>query len=275
MSDDVRIATGLPNHPKTKKLHRRLGAEGCWTLVCLLLWVGAEKWDGDLSGMSDEDIELAAGWTGSPDAFVEALLEVRFMVGDPGERRIHDWAEHNPYAASKGARIAKGKRAADARWSKRDAPSIKKDAPSMQPASGEHAPRIDKQCPPAPTPAPTPTRPKQEQLLDAPSAKRGCRLPTDWRPSADDIAFVTSKHPGVNWIAEAEKFRDYWHAQTGAKATKADWPATWRNWIRNARPTTGTNGARPSAAADFRNKTYTGTSFDDLPASLRAAVDAD
>lgn len=108
----------------------------------------------------------------------------------------------------------------------------------------------------------------------ASSAKRGCRLPADWTPSADDIAFVT-KHPGVNWIAESEKFRDYWSAQTGAKATKADWPATWRNWIRNARPSNQSNGAaRPSAAADFRGKTYTGTALDDLPANLRDAIDA-
>lgn len=36
--------------------------------------------------------------------------------------------------------------------------------------------------------------------------------------------------------AEAEKFRDYWVAIPGAKGRKADWPATWRNWCRNAQP---------------------------------------
>ena len=34
---------------------------------------------------------------------------------------------------------------------------------------------------------------------------------------------------------EAECFADYWHAKAGADARKADWLATWRNWVRNQR----------------------------------------
>lgn len=34
-------------------------------------------------------------------------------------------------------------------------------------------------------------------------------------------------------VSEWEKFCDYWTAKTGANATKADWPATWRNWCRS------------------------------------------
>ena len=33
---------------------------------------------------------------------------------------------------------------------------------------------------------------------------------------------------------EAEKFRNYWVARSGAGAIKRDWSATWRNWILNA-----------------------------------------
>ena len=29
-------------------------------------------------------------------------------------------------------------------------------------------------------------------------------------------------------------FTDYWNAKTGQDATKRDWDATWRNWIRRA-----------------------------------------
>jgi uncharacterized protein YdaU (DUF1376 family) len=31
---------------------------------------------------------------------------------------------------------------------------------------------------------------------------------------------------------EADRFRDYWISVPGAKGRKADWQATWRNWIR-------------------------------------------
>lgn len=56
-------------------------------------------------------------------------------------------------------------------------------------------------------------------------AKRGTRLPPDWQPK---------EH--LDRPEELEKFRDYWIAQPGMKGTKVDWDATWRNWIRNARP---------------------------------------
>lgn len=68
------------------------------------------------------------------------------------------------------------------------------------------------------------------------------RLPDDWQPSPDDISFCKSSRPDLNPNEIADGFRDYWIAQPGAKGRKADWPATWRNWVRNQRvkpPATG------------------------------------
>jgi hypothetical protein len=31
-----------------------------------------------------------------------------------------------------------------------------------------------------------------------------------------------------------DTFVDYWHATPGAKGRKADWQATWRNWMRRS-----------------------------------------
>jgi len=100
MPSDARIATGLPAHPKTKKLIRRLGPGAGWHLVCLFLWAVSNRSNGNLAGMSDEDLEIAVDWAGEPGAFVGALVEVRFLDGEEGARSIHDWADHNPYAAS-------------------------------------------------------------------------------------------------------------------------------------------------------------------------------
>jgi len=58
---------------------------------------------------------------------------------------------------------------------------------------------------------------------------RGSRLPEDWYPSESDLEYAR-KH-GVDAEREAEKFRNHWTAQPGAKGRKADWSATWRNWI--------------------------------------------
>ena len=106
---DARISVGLPAHPKTKKLIRRLGEGGAWRLVCLFLWVAQSRPDGDLSGMTGEDIELAADWQGEEGAFIKALIEVGFVDGEEGAFSIHDWQEHNPWAAGADARSEKSK----------------------------------------------------------------------------------------------------------------------------------------------------------------------
>lgn len=109
MATDARISTALPSHPKTKKLVRQLGAEAGWSLVVLILWAASNRSDGDLAGMTDEDIELAADWDGEPGAFIEALRRIRFVDGDEGESIVHDWAEHQPWAAGAEARSLKAK----------------------------------------------------------------------------------------------------------------------------------------------------------------------
>lgn len=110
MSADARLSAALPGHPKTKKLIRRCGEAGAWHLVCLILWARVNRPDGDLSGMTAEDIELAVDWRGDPDAFVSALDQVGFLDGQEGEYRLHDWAEHQPWSAGSEARSEK------ARW---------------------------------------------------------------------------------------------------------------------------------------------------------------
>jgi hypothetical protein len=54
-------------------------------------------------------------------------------------------------------------------------------------------------------------------------------------PSDADTEFCKTERPDLRPSEVAERFRDYWIAQPGAKGRKADWPATWRNWVRNER----------------------------------------
>lgn len=112
MATDARISTALPSHPKTKKLARRLGPAGPLGCIYLFLWVASNRSDGDLAGMTDEDIELAVDWSGDEGAFVGAMVDVGFLEGEAGNRTVHDWAEHNPWAAGAGARSEKSSWAA-------------------------------------------------------------------------------------------------------------------------------------------------------------------
>lgn len=78
---------------------------------------------------------------------------------------------------------------------------------------------------------------KEESSLRSPkknpddgSARRGSRLPDDFDP---DLAVGVAE--GLDLVAtkrEVARFCDYWRGVPGAKGRKADWPATWRNWVR-------------------------------------------
>lgn len=66
---------------------------------------------------------------------------------------------------------------------------------------------------------------------------RGTRLSQNWQLSQKNGRWALEKNPA--WTADdvreqAEAFRDYWTAATGQAATKRDWDAAWRNWVRKA-----------------------------------------
>ena len=72
------------------------------------------------------------------------------------------------------------------------------------------------------------------------------RLPADWAASAEDIEFCKTERPELIPAQTEQRFRDYWIAQPGVKGRKADWPATWRNWVRNERAPHGAVAGRPA-----------------------------
>lgn len=68
---------------------------------------------------------------------------------------------------------------------------------------------------------------------------KGSRLAADWTIPSEWIEQSAANHPEFDQqalLAIAEDFRDYWTAKTGAQATKLDWHATWRRWMRNQKP---------------------------------------
>lgn len=75
------------------------------------------------------------------------------------------------------------------------------------------------------------TKKEQKQKTGSPT---GSRLPTDWTLPDDWRLWAQHERPDVDADREADKFRDFWHGKAGKDARKADWLATWRNWIRRA-----------------------------------------
>lgn len=84
---------------------------------------------------------------------------------------------------------------------------------------------------------PTPTEVTSlRSVAAAPKRAKGTRLPDDWslpnewgKWAQDDLGL------DAKFIRQQTAvFRDYWIAKAGANATKLDWQATWRNWMRKA-----------------------------------------
>lgn len=79
-----------------------------------------------------------------------------------------------------------------------------------------------------------------EQSNSAPSAKspRGTALPKDWTLPDDWRTWAVKERPDVDVVLAADSFRDFWIGKAGKDGRKADWQATWRNWVRNQRAQT-------------------------------------
>lgn len=164
--DDIRVAIGLPRHVKTKKLIRLTGYEGFYHLLCLWTYAAENHIDGVFP--SEDDIELAAEWSGEPGQFLAALKACRWIEEDG--RTLHDWAEEQPYVVQRPARVESARRAgrasAESRKSQRtverpvDGPSngiaTVGQPPSLPvPSRPDPAPPGPSPTPPNPTPAQT------------------------------------------------------------------------------------------------------------------------
>ena len=91
---------------------------------------------------------------------------------------------------------------------------------------------------------------KEEREETFPSArKRASRLPNDWVLPPEYRDFALGENFSADHInREAEKFADYWR---GNGVVKADWLATWRNWIRRSSEFKNSNNQKPPSQQRF------------------------
>jgi uncharacterized protein YdaU (DUF1376 family) len=84
------------------------------------------------------------------------------------------------------------------------------------------------------------SKPQKPKTLKA-DASRGSRLPTDWMLPRlwGEWAIEERKDLTAEDVRKiAASFKDHWISQPSRHGVKADWEATWRNWIRKERPRT-------------------------------------
>lgn len=244
-----RVDDHLHAHPKAM----RAGVEA------MGLWCLAGSWSGDQ--LTDGWIPEYAALRLAPNAEDLAARLVRaglwLETERDGERgwQFHEWTEQQPTRHHVlGEREKARKRMAEGRERRRQEREVREAATAELLAkhqSGSADVRANTSgtfdgSSASPT-RPDPTRPEllSEVLPEPPPSGRGSggttsrkrsdaggtRLPEDWQPTPDLVAWAKENCPDIDGRYETEQFIRYWHAKAGKDARKADWPATFRSWV--------------------------------------------
>lgn len=156
-------------------------------------------------------------------------------VGDPVDNSTQVWRhkrcdkEIERYQAVKDG----GKKGAAKRWAKGG------DSQPIAPLSPPYAPPNANQEPITNNRKPLTNNKTRSTRFDLQE------MPDDW------FDFCKQKRPELNPRETFDAFRDYWIAQPGSKGLKADWTATWRNWIRNTRISPNSQPAKQDRKMDL------------------------
>lgn len=117
---DIRLNQTFKDHRKRKRLCAELGPAAVLALVDLWLSVAENRPDGNLAGMDDTDIELLSNWVGMPGRLIESLKRLKFIDGETGSFKIHNWEKNQPWIVGFSKRSEHGKKAIKVRWENRE-----------------------------------------------------------------------------------------------------------------------------------------------------------
>lgn len=191
------------------------------------LWVRAGSWCGAHLTQGELPRHMI-GTFGAQHRHAEALVRAGLWTPTDVGYQFKDWEHYQP---DKG-------QVEDRKASNRDRQKRYREGKRHAVSNGvtDSVTNGVSNAPPSrPDPSVVPKGTTQTGSLRSPAAaKRGTRLPDDWQPSNDLVDQMRQECPGVDLHAEHRVYADYWAAQPGQKGVKADWDATWRNWIRKA-----------------------------------------
>lgn len=201
--------------------HRKVVAAGneAWGACCR-----AGAWSAD--HLADGRIPWAIALTIAPRRVWDRLLKTGLCEGaDLDGFVIHDYLDRNP-SRDEVLSIRQHRAKAGSNGGKQRASNCLALASDVAQAKRNPDPDPDPD-PRSDPPVGPPLRPK---------GKRGARIGPEWLPAAGSMA----KTLGELGISDAEhdreldKFRDHFLAASGAKAVRAEWEPSFRNWLRRS-----------------------------------------
>lgn len=223
MSGDwIKMRADLFTHPKVVRISSALKADTLRTVGGLMsVWClfDAHSEDGSMIGYTCTTLDDHLRWPG----FAAAMMAVGWLSESDESLDLPRFETHNGTSAKR--------RAQDADRKKEVRKTSASDADKLR--TREEKRREE----------------NKEQKKEKGASPSGSRLPTDWAASPEQLAWARAERADIDPTREAASFRDYWHGVAGAKGRKADWDATWRNWIRNSR---GSGPPRANGSAPYQ-----------------------
>lgn len=221
--------------------HRKVVAAGN---AAMGLWVRAGSWSA--AHLTDGFVpDHMIGLLGTT-AQAKRLISAGLWTEVAGGCQFHQWNENGRQPTSANVRGRREKAAErQARWraSKPEDPQVSDVSDGVTDALV--TPLVTGGVTPAPTRPDPNTSPNGDVAPQR--RRRATRIPDDFQVTPEMVEWARANTPGVDGRRETEKFIDHWRAKPGTAATKVDWVATWRNWMRKSQEDLG-----PSRAPRFR-----------------------
>lgn len=236
---------GSTNDPKFRLVAKRACARlgdvlAMWAMV--LEQSSASEDRGNPGNLDFEAIDLALDMDdGAAEAIYTAMTARDLIDAETG--RVLSWEKRQPKRERPDDNSTE--RSREHRAKKRSATPDGGDATPSNATQHQETPREEK------------SREEKSTSSLRSEVGRASRLPPDWVLPDDWADWARTERPDLDPTSTASSFRDYWVAKPGKDGRKADWLATWRNWVRNQRSTAAPRGTGPpqsrQSALEARN----------------------
>lgn len=208
-----KVDDGFWSHPKTAELSDAATA----------LWVRAGAWSAQ--HLTDGRIPYSALRFFRARRRSAAELVDAGLWSDAGDAFVfHAWADYQPSKSQVEAKREATRNRVNT-WRERQRNGVT-DASQDD----------DGNAPPDPT-RPDPTHISTSDEVESAPRKRaattkGTRIPEPFMLTTEMRIEMSTECPGLDVDRATKQFVDYWRAATGRTATKKDWIAAWRFWMR-------------------------------------------
>lgn len=161
---------------------------------------------------------VAIGLRNVPHLVTE-LTEAGLITAQDGGYVARSWHKWNRSVEEVGRLLAKD-RERKARDSAEDAPNSARNPDGIQPDS-----KLQSSTEQSSTEQTSPNG-------DGGARKRATRIPEPFIVTAQMRADMHAECPGLDIDAHTKQFVDYWRGESGPRASKKNWVAAWRFWLR-------------------------------------------